>query len=83
MATLQRRLDAIKKGFKAQAPAEAAAAMDRATEELQAELDRRTPVFVGKPLPPFELEDSQGNVVRSSDLIGGGPLIVTLFRGTW
>ncbi|MDJ0973325.1 MAG: hypothetical protein QNJ98_02540 [Planctomycetota bacterium] len=83
MGRLQRRLDAIKKGFHEQAPAEAIEAMSRATAELQTDVDGRGLEFVGKPLPAFELPDSQGNTVRSADLLAGGPLVVALFRGTW
>jgi peroxiredoxin len=39
---------------------------------------------VGAPAPAFTLQDAQtGKPVRSSDLLGMGPVIVKFFRGRW
>ena len=83
MSTLAERLDRIREGFEGQAPAEALAVMHRATDDLANSgiLDR-----VPKPgdeLPPFELTDTEGNAVRSADLLANGPLVLTFYRGTW
>ncbi|MHC4942688.1 MAG: hypothetical protein ACYTG7_06670 [Planctomycetota bacterium] len=83
MSTLQDRLNRIKEGFLKSAPEEAKAIMDRATEELRASgIMSRIPA-AGSPLPAFELPDSDGRPVRSSDLLGQGPLILTFYRGLW
>jgi peroxiredoxin len=33
--------------------------------------------------PSFELSDHKGNLVRSSDLLRKGPLVICFFRGRW
>jgi peroxiredoxin len=38
---------------------------------------------VGAKAPAFELSDFTGKLVRSSDLLALGPLIVNFFRGRW
>ena len=83
MGRLQKRLDRIKEGFSAQAPAEALAVMLRATEDLRASgIMDRIPT-VGSTLPAFELPDADGTVVSSADLLAQGPLVLTIYRGGW
>ena len=83
MTTLQQRLDKIREGFEGQAPAEALTIMHRATADLAASgiLDRMPKV--GSPLPAFDLQDSDGERVRSADLLERGPLVATFYRGRW
>ena len=83
MTTLKERLDRIREGFEAQAPAEALAIMHRATADLSASgiMDRLPQV--GSRLPAFELQDTEGEHVRSADLLARGPLVVTFYRGRW
>jgi peroxiredoxin len=38
---------------------------------------------VGDTLPDFELPDSAGKVVSSSELLDRGPLVLAFFRGGW
>ncbi len=83
MSTLNQRLTRIRESFAAQAPEAARAIMSRATADLRASgiLSRLAPV--GSPLPAFELSDSTGARVRSSELLARGPLVVTVYRGVW
>jgi cytochrome oxidase Cu insertion factor (SCO1/SenC/PrrC family) len=83
MTRLAARLDRIREGFLAKAPEDAKAVMHRATEDLRASgiVDRLPQP--GSPLPPFELEDTDGNAVRSDELLKGGPLVLTFYRGLW
>ena len=83
MATLQTRLEAIRKGFEKQAPPEALETMHRATEDLAARVAQSPGPGVGDAFPPFRLSDQDGNVVDSAGLLAAGPLVVTLFRGHW
>ena len=83
MASLQQRLDAIRKGFEKQAPPEALEIMHRAARELADELARHPGLGIGDAAPSFALPDQDGNTVDSAALIASGPLIVTLFRGDW
>lgn len=83
MSTLKERLDTIRAGFEGQAPAEALAVMHRATEALRnSGIVERIPK-IGDMLLPFALPDTDGNVVRSEDLLAQGPLVVTYYRGKW
>jgi len=83
MTTLEERLDGIRQGFEAQAPAAALAIMHRATDDLSASgiMDRLP--RVGSRLPAFELQDTQGERVHSADLLARGPLVATFYRGRW
>lgn len=83
MTTLQARLDRIKAGFVKQASPEILEIVGRATEDVRASgiLDRIP--RVGTTLPAFELADTEGVAVRSSDLLARGPLILTFYRGDW
>ena len=40
-------------------------------------------IEVGDPLPPFTLKNASGQEVRSEDLLATGPLVLTVFRGSW
>ncbi|MDH3283630.1 MAG: hypothetical protein OEQ13_02730 [Acidobacteriota bacterium] len=83
MSTLQDRLDRIRASFAEQAPAEAREVMGRATDDLRASgIISRIPTS-GSPLPAFELPDTGGQLVRSDDLLGRGPLILSFYRGVW
>lgn len=83
MSTLEERLERIREGFEKKAPAAAKQVMHRATDDLRASgiLDRV--VKPGDPLPAFELEDTEGQRVRSTDLLDGRPLVMTFYRGVW
>ena len=83
MSKLQDRLDRIRAGFAERAPEAARAIVARSTQELRDSgmLDRLP--STGDPLPHFELEDTDGVTLRSADLVKGGPLVITVYRGVW
>jgi hypothetical protein len=83
MASLQTRLDAIRKGFEKEAPPEALEIMHRATRDLAAQVAAQPGLGVGDPAPPFRLFDQDGNLVDSAELLTRGPLVLTFFRGHW
>jgi hypothetical protein len=64
-------------------PADKAAIMHRATEELRASGIMDRVIKVGAPLPAFALPNADGQEVRSADLLAKGPLVLTFFRGSW
>ncbi len=70
--SLQKRLDAIRKGFEAKAPAEAVEAIHRATGELRGSGLEESALKEGDPAPQTVLE-------RLNDR----PLVVTFYRGRW
>ena len=83
MAQLQKRLDAIRKGFEEEAPPQALEVMHRATSDLAEILKSAPGLGVGDSMPAFRLTDQDGSDVDSAVLLDKGPLVVTLFRGHW
>ena len=79
MTPLQPQLDAIRAGFEPQVPADALAVMHRSNDDLREQASVAVPA--GSALPAFELPSVAGTTVRSDDLLAGGPLVVSLFRG--
>ncbi len=80
---LAERLETIRKGADKRIPPDKRAIMHRATADLRASdiIDRV--IKVGDPLPAFALRNAMGQEVRSSDLLAKGPLVLTVFRGSW
>ena len=81
--TLDEKLATIREAASKRHPPERQAVMHRANEDLRAAgiLDRV--IKVGDPLPAFALQNAYGREVRSSDLLARGPLVLTVFRGSW
>jgi peroxiredoxin len=64
-------------------PAEIQAIHARAVAELkQSGIAERT-LQSGSKAPTLELADHNGKVVRSSELLASGPLVICFFRGRW
>ena len=57
--------------------------MHRATEDLRKSgiLDRI--VAVGARAPAFDLANHDGRRVSSAELLAGGPMVLSFFRGSW
>jgi peroxiredoxin len=88
MGILKGKLDAIRADLEAgkppyNVPYSVVEAMHRATAELQASGQAERAMKAGDKTPAFQLEDAEGNVVSSSDLLETGPLIVSFYRGVW
>lgn len=86
--SLQDKLDAFKADFKAgkppyNAPPEIHPIMERATAELTASGQAARALKAGDRMPPFTLNDQDGNAVSSADLLARGPLVITFYRGVW
>jgi cytochrome oxidase Cu insertion factor (SCO1/SenC/PrrC family) len=81
--SLEEKLAATRAAGASRIPPERQAIMHRATEDLRNSgiLDRIVPV--GAPMPAFDLENHDGRRVASEDLLAGGPLILSFFRGSW
>jgi hypothetical protein len=80
---LAERLDTIRQGADKRIPADKRAIMHRATDDLRASGIMDGVIKVGDPLPPFALKNAFGEEVRSSELLTNGPLVLTVFRGSW
>jgi peroxiredoxin len=84
MTDLQAQLDNITTQTRALVQPERLAITDAAVRDLFATgiEDRILPI--GAPAPAFALPDAiSGKLIRSSDLLGVGPLIINFFRGRW
>jgi len=64
-------------------PADIQAVHARVVAELQQSGIGERALQSGSQAPEFELSDQNGKLVRSSDLLARGPLVVTFIRGRW
>jgi hypothetical protein len=81
--TLEQKLSAIREGAKKMIPPDKLAVMGKATENLRASGIMDGVIKVGDRLPPFELPNANGALVASSQLLGMGAVVLTVFRGHW
>lgn len=83
MVTLKEKLEKLKESLVKQIPKDALAIMHHASEELASSgiLDRIPKV--GEKLSPFELKDTEEQVVSAEMLLEKGPLVLTFYRGVW
>jgi hypothetical protein len=81
--SLAERLDSIRAGAATRVPPEQRALMSRATEELRHSGILDGVIKPGAKLPDFALANAQGTTVRSDALLAQGPLVLTVFRGSW
>ena len=86
--SLQAKLSAFKAEFRSGkppfegVPSAVHDAMERATSELVASGAAERVRTTG-PAPGFELKDSDGAIIRLSDLLAAGPVVVNFYRGVW
>lgn len=81
--SLQEKLDAYKAGMVEKAPKEALDVMHLATEDLRNSAIMEGVVKIGDPAPQFELQNVAGELTRLKDLLSGGPLVLSFYRGKW
>jgi hypothetical protein len=81
--SLEDKLAATRAAGAGRIPADRQAIMHRATEDLRKSgiLDRIVPV--GTQAPDFELANHDGRRVSSTELLAGGPMVLSFFRGSW
>jgi hypothetical protein len=80
---LAERLEVTRQGADGRIPPDKRAIMHRATADLRASGIMDRVIKVGDRLPAFALQNALGQEVRSSDLLANGPLVLTVFRGSW
>src|SRR5580698_774099 len=83
MPHLQDQLDEITANTRTLVQPERLAVSERAVEELFATGIEQQILAVGSKIPEFALPDSTGRIVKSSDLLALGPLVIDFFRGRW
>jgi hypothetical protein len=81
--SLEDRLAATRAASAGRIPPDRQAIMHRATEDLRKSgiLDRIVPV--GARAPDFELANHDDRRVSSAELLAGGPMVLSFFRGSW
>jgi hypothetical protein len=81
--SLASTLDAIREAGAKRIPEDKRAIIGRDMAALR-ESDLMDGVIkVGDALPAFALENREGATIRSSDLLARGPLVVSVYRGSW
>jgi peroxiredoxin len=83
MPHLQDQLDEITSNTRTLVQPERLAINERAVEDLFATGIEQHILPVGAKAPEFALTDSTGRLVKSSDLLALGPVILNFFRGRW
>ena len=86
--SLQAKLDAIKEAgrnrvFPPEVPADVRQIMGRSTQALIDSGAAGKALKVGDKAPEFTLEDADGAMVQSAELLRRGPLVVSFYRGVW
>ncbi len=81
--SLEDELAAMRAAAATRIPPDRQAIMHRATEDLRNSgiLDRI--VKVGARAPAFELANHDDRRVSSAELLAGGPMVLSFFRGSW
>ena len=64
-------------------PEEVRATMGKATQELRESGIMDKTIKVGDTLPAFSLQNANGDMVNSADLLSKGAVVLTVFRGHW
>ena len=83
MTTLTEKLEAHKKVFLTKVNDEILSIVGAAGGALAATVPDRKTLSVGDQLPAFSLIGASGSTVTSDQLLSGGPLVMTFFRGMW
>ena len=80
---LQNKLNKLKAAFEKQAPKETLEIMHNATDDLRKSgiLDRV--LKVGDSMPEFELENTEGELIRSKDILSDRLMVLAFYRGKW
>jgi len=83
MTTLAAKLQEIAEGGKKRIPEDKRAIMGRATADLRASGILDGVIKVGDPLPPLALPNANGDLIETGTLLSQGPVVLTVFRGSW
>jgi hypothetical protein len=81
--SLESKLQSIRDGAAKRIPDQTRAVMADATRALRESGILERVIQVVDTLPPFELANRNGDVVRSAELLARGPLVLSVFRGSW
>ncbi|WBW99828.1 redoxin domain-containing protein [Oceanirhabdus sp. W0125-5] len=80
---LSEQLKKIHEEFSKSAPQEVLDTFERASQQLAEEKIEEKALKVGDKMPSFELKNALGKVIKSSELLAKGPLVMNFYRGAW
>ena len=80
---LQAQLDEYKANFKKTAPTGVQKIMSQAAEELRNSAILEQVLKKGDQAPDFALENAEGQMVRSEDILSQRTMVLTFYRGRW
>ncbi|MGK0171400.1 MAG: hypothetical protein ACI9W2_003130 [Gammaproteobacteria bacterium] len=83
MPTLADQLRTIHEAGQKRIPPEKFAVMSRTTEDLRNSGILDSVIKVGDPLPALSLRNSRNELVETGSLLAHGPVVLTVFRGSW
>lgn len=81
--SLSEKLNQIVEAAKERIPEETRLLMKKATQELRDSGITDRALKKGMSLPPFELSNTEGDLVSSKKLLEKGNLVLTFYRGVW
>jgi hypothetical protein len=81
--SLEEKLAAVSAQGAKRIPADKAAIMHRATEDLRHSGIMERIRGVGAQAPAFDLKNHDDRRVASKDLLTAGPMVLSFFRGSW
>lgn len=81
--TLQEKLDTMRERSTSRVPPETQAIMQRSIDDLRAGGILGRVARVGQRAPQFALPNGNGRTVSLGDLLAGGPLVLSFYRGRW
>jgi len=64
-------------------PKETVEELVQITDEMVKQSVDKNTLREGDQIPNFELTDTEGNIVKSSELLKKGPLVISFYRGGW
>ena len=81
--SLEESLAKLREASAAKFPPEVREVIMRTSKELRESGLLDGAIKVGDTLPPFSLQNAQGQTVNSADLLAQGAVVLTVFRGHW
>ncbi|MGR9090079.1 MAG: hypothetical protein ACU85U_05815 [Gammaproteobacteria bacterium] len=81
--SLETKLAEIRDASATRIPAEKREVMHAETAKLRDSGIVGKAIQVGDPLPPFTLENQNGDMISSVALLKQGAVVLTVFRGHW
>lgn len=82
IVSLNEELRRVAQEYKSKRPAEIAERMSEAFARLDA-AGVAPGLAVGEAAPDFELPDAKGKLVRLTDRLASGPVVLSFYRGAW